>query len=194
MKSRTDTRNESGRSRGWRRGVAALAAIVVAAMATPLALGDGQGTNGLVRSTLVESIPGLIAIPIPDGQLPCDAIVVKGPAVDAPASCTAVDETGRKHREDKLVVLLCDGADLSGDCIAYYGPRRCFRQNGADYSWAAMPAGWNDRVSSVRGYYGCTPELWEHEGFLGRSVVCHDSCSDLAEEGFDNMASSFTLA
>jgi hypothetical protein len=39
-----------------------------------------------------------------------------------------------------------------------------------DASVSSMPGGWNDKISSFRGYAGCWTKIFEHSGFGGASL------------------------
>jgi hypothetical protein len=56
------------------------------------------------------------------------------------------------------------------------------------YSVSSMPSGWNDRVSSAKGYSNCSFYHYQNTNFGGSSVVCNPNCSSMG--ALDNSTSS----
>ena len=57
------------------------------------------------------------------------------------------------------------------------------------YSASTMPSGWDNRVSSARGYSGCNYYYhYQNTNFGGSSVVCNTECSSMGS--LDNATSS----
>ena len=61
--------------------------------------------------------------------------------------------------------------------------------NSVKYSASSMPSGWDNRVSSARGYSGCNYYYhYQDTNYGGSSVVCNTECATMGS--LDNATSS----
>jgi hypothetical protein len=59
----------------------------------------------------------------------------------------------------------------SGDRILYYGSDNCSASTtDTDFKLAALPDGWNDKISSVEDFHGCDVNLFQDVDFRGTST------------------------
>ena len=56
-----------------------------------------------------------------------------------------------------------------------------------------VPAGWNDIISSFRGYSNCWTRLWEHSGRVGASVGFSPDTSYVGD-AMNDRASSYDMS
>ncbi len=84
-------------------------------------------------------------------------------------------------------------ANFSGASLSLFGAGRCDNSSDADFRFASLPAGWNDRISSFRSFSNCAQQLFRNTNFGGGSLTI--IISSLANVGAaaDDQASSLTF-
>jgi hypothetical protein len=90
-----------------------------------------------------------------------------------------------RTRQDELTkaasfVLAIDYEHINfgGSTLTWTADTACTVDIG--YSAANMPSGWNDRLSSTRGFSDCSKNiLWEHQNFVGAKLTCRPNCSSV---------------
>jgi hypothetical protein len=124
----------------------------------------------------VELPPGT-----PVGRLPLDALAANRSAA-ARASTTA---PAAVPMSSYITSVDYTGADYTGNALVWYQSAPC-----GSFASSAMPAGWNDVVSSVAAYSGCGTTLYADAGFGGGtySIGVDGSASSLGS--FNDEASS----
>lgn len=71
-----------------------------------------------------------------------------------------------------------------GSTLTHVARRRCgapdAKGNSVKYAASSMASGWNDRVSSAKGYGGCNRfSHFQHEGYGGAERVCSPGCQHM---------------
>ncbi|HEV7742869.1 MAG TPA: peptidase inhibitor family I36 protein [Pseudolysinimonas sp.] len=75
------------------------------------------------------------------------------------------------------IARLYADASYGGDFLFVSAASSTFCADGGVYAASAMPTGWNDRVSSVRSYWGCQTTLYTNAAFAGTSAVYSSSAA-----------------
>jgi hypothetical protein len=91
----------------------------------------------------------------------------------------------QKARKDDLVanstfVIAIDYEHINygGSSIIWQHTAQCDPTGG--FAAASMPSGWDNRLSSTRGYSGCDKNvLWEHQNWTGSKLTCFPNCSSV---------------
>jgi hypothetical protein len=69
-------------------------------------------------------------------------------------------------------------SNFGGNTLTWTSPGPCTASGG--FNAPSMPSGWNDVVSSTRGFSNCDKNvLWEHASFMGSKLVCRPDCSSV---------------
>lgn len=90
-----------------------------------------------------------------------------------------------KAREEQLVAASTFVNAVDYQHINYGGASLIWEATGPctpSVSWYkySMPSGWNDVVSSTRGYSDCNKNiLWEHSNLSGAKLTCRPNCSSV---------------
>jgi hypothetical protein len=113
-------------------------------------------------------------VPTPAHAATCDF----GRPTPAGISCTTSYSSGSKVTTIKsgtgttLRAAFYDSwTTYKGDRILYYGSGNCSASTSdTDFRLAALPDGWNDRISSVEDYHGCDVNLFKDVDFGGGST------------------------
>jgi hypothetical protein len=84
-------------------------------------------------------------------------------------------------------------ANFSGASLSLFGAGRCDNSSDADFRFASLPAGWNDRITSFRSFSNCAQQLFRNINFGGGSLTI--IISSLANVGAaaNDQASSLTF-
>lgn len=84
-------------------------------------------------------------------------------------------------------------ANFSGASLSLFGAGRCDNSSDADFRFASLPAGWNDRITSFRSFSNCAQQLFRNTNFGGGSLTI--IISSLANVGAaaNDQASSLTF-
>jgi hypothetical protein len=95
---------------------------------------------------------------------------------DAEAAVAAVTGTARAGgtvvaaaASDVVIGRIYEDVDHEGAVHVYLAASGCDSDPDVDKSRAGMPSGWNDVVSSYRGYQACQLKIWEHQNNAGAS-------------------------
>ncbi|TDD98110.1 hypothetical protein [Actinomadura rubrisoli] len=84
-----------------------------------------------------------------------------------------------------------DGTQYSGPSIVFTHDKVCTASNlDIDDNLSALPAGWDNRISSFHGYSGCRPRHWEEKLFGGAFTEYQDARETMGI--MDNQASSLS--
>jgi hypothetical protein len=62
-------------------------------------------------------------------------------------------------------------ANFGGASLSLFGAGRCDNSSDADFRFASMPAGWNDRITSFRSFSNCAQQLFRNINFGGGSLT-----------------------
>jgi hypothetical protein len=86
-------------------------------------------------------------------------------------------------------------ADLNwtGTSLGLYGSGRCDDSADADFRFPAMPAGWNDRVSSFKSYNNCAQQLFRGTSFSGGALTSIVANMSYVGASANDQASSVTF-
>ena len=90
----------------------------------------------------------------------------------APPGSSGLGDSALNATNGGEVVAGIDFADwhYEGNSLWWTAPSGC---TGASWAAASMPSGWNDIVSSARGYSGCTTYLhYQHINYGGNVAFC----------------------
>jgi hypothetical protein len=84
-------------------------------------------------------------------------------------------------------------ANFSGASLSLFGGGRCDNSSDADFRFASLPSGWNDRITSFRSFSNCAQQLFRDINFGGGSLTI--IISSLANVGpaANDQASSLTF-
>jgi hypothetical protein len=84
-------------------------------------------------------------------------------------------------------------ANFAGASLSLFGAGRCDNSSDADFRFASLPAGWNDRITSFRSFSNCAQQLFRNTNFGGGSLTI--IISSLANVGAaaNDQASSLTF-
>jgi hypothetical protein len=84
-------------------------------------------------------------------------------------------------------------ANFGGASLSLFGASRCDNSSDADFRFASLPAGWNDRITSFRSFSNCAQQLFRNTNFGGGSLTI--IISSLANVGAaaNDQASSLTF-
>lgn len=81
------------------------------------------------------------------------------------------------------------GSGYSGSTFTWYTNNSVGCSTGYSYSAATAPSGWNDRISSSRGYGGCAAIYHFEHSYYGGAVLRCNACSSYG--AMDNRTSSW---
>jgi hypothetical protein len=77
-----------------------------------------------------------------------------------------------------VIAIDYENINYGGSTLVWQQSSPCTPSIG--YAAASMPSGWNDKLSSTRGYSDCTKNvLWEHQNFAGTKRTCLPNCSSV---------------
>jgi hypothetical protein len=62
-------------------------------------------------------------------------------------------------------------ANFSGASLSLFGAGRCDDSADADFRFASLPSGWNDRITSFRSFSNCAQQLFRNINFGGGSLT-----------------------
>ncbi|HVE28631.1 MAG TPA: hypothetical protein VNC80_01045, partial [Mycobacteriales bacterium] len=62
-------------------------------------------------------------------------------------------------------------ANFGGASLSLFGAGRCDNSSDADFRFASLPAGWNDRITSFRSFSNCAQQLFRNTNFGGGSLT-----------------------
>jgi hypothetical protein len=83
-------------------------------------------------------------------------------------------------------------ANFQGATLTWTTPTGCSSTN--SYQASSMPSGWNDVVSSTRGFANCnTNVLYENSNFGGALQICSPNCSGLGAMNDKTSSRSWSL-
>jgi hypothetical protein len=191
-------------------GIAGLAALAApaAAQATPAAdTPGGQHCVAFLTGGTATSVPELQCFDSFGAALEraSGGRLTKGPknAADAmgdPEFHAAVDKANAAAQRARavsaavvntVISIQYDGSSYTGSDLIWSGQSgNCTTStNNVDYAISSMPAGWHDRVSSVKLYANCWEEEYEHTSHNGASLPYHGNRSSLGA-AMDNRTSS----
>ena len=88
------------------------------------------------------------------------------------------------------IARLYEDASYGGDFLFVSATSTTFCADGGVVSTTPMQSGWNDRVSSVRSYWGCQTTLYTNAGF-GGTAVTYSSAGSLGT--MNDKASSYRV-
>jgi hypothetical protein len=69
-----------------------------------------------------------------------------------------------------LLATLYTNANYAGSSLALQASTPCDTNADVDHSWATLPAGFADEVSSFKGANNCQVKLFEHTNYGGTSL------------------------
>jgi hypothetical protein len=87
-------------------------------------------------------------------------------------------------------VLAIDYVDagFGGQSLTWTGTGAC--SSSTSFGAGSMPSGWDNVVSSTRGFSNCNSNiLWENTNFTGAQVTCHPDCSNVGPAMNDRTSS-----
>jgi hypothetical protein len=70
-----------------------------------------------------------------------------------------------------VLATLYTNANYAGSSLVLQASTPCDTNADVDHSWATLPAGFADEVSSFRGANNCQVKLFEHTNYGGTSLV-----------------------
>jgi hypothetical protein len=84
-------------------------------------------------------------------------------------------------------------ANMRGASVSFFATGGCDNSSDADWRFASMPAGWNDRITSFRSFSNCAQQLFRSTNFTGGALTL--IISSLANVGAaaNDQASSITF-
>jgi hypothetical protein len=96
------------------------------------------------------------------GALPATAVKTAATSGTTPATAAAAS-----------VLLGVEYADANylGASVSFFGATRCDNSSDADFRFASMPAGWNDRITSFKSFSNCAQQLFRSTSFTGGSLT-----------------------
>ena len=62
-------------------------------------------------------------------------------------------------------------ANMSGASVSFFGAGSCDNSSDADFRFATMPSGWNDRITSFTSYSNCAQQLFRNTYFGGGALT-----------------------
>jgi len=62
-------------------------------------------------------------------------------------------------------------ANFGGASLSLFGSGRCDTSADADFRFASLPTGWNDRITSFRSFSNCAQQLFRNTNFGGGSLT-----------------------
>ena len=127
------------------------------------------------------------------GTTQCYATNAQAEAAVAAASLGSFSTSSLAVTTASSVVIgrIYEHADYGGAVHVYTAASGCDSNADRDKSRSSMPSGWNDVVSSFRGYNGCQLKVWEHENFGGAAYGPSSAASSLG--AMNDRASSVTF-
>ncbi len=143
--------------------------IMTAVLAAALALGGGVSDDA-------ESHCGALAAPVGSsdvhGELVCfDSM----DALDAYMQ-GSLSRSGIEAAAAVALGTLYEHSGYGGSSFTLYGSGGC---SGTSYGFASLGGGWDSRVSSARGYNGCSLALYTAVSYGGTMWDCGSACSSL---------------
>jgi hypothetical protein len=117
-------------------------------------------------------------------------------ALSTPASAVS-STTIYSGDGDTLRAIFYEHINFTGAQLRYYGSSPCTSTTtDADFSFSAMPTGWNDVISSVRDYNQCDVKLYMHSSFGTPSTayVNYGSTGKNLSTGWNDQVSSFRVS
>lgn len=64
-----------------------------------------------------------------------------------------------------------------GATLTLYGTSGSGCYSGTTYGFRSLPSGWNDEISSAKGYSNCWGDHYQNTGYSGVELVCKPNCS-----------------
>ena len=168
----------------------ATAAVKPPATAGPhctLAAGAGQQLHcfATFRAAIAYGTHGRIA----------DAPASAADAVRDPLFAARVDavEPPATTLASTLLGIEYSDANLRGSSVSFFGSGGCDNSSDADFRFASMPTGWNDRITSFTSYSNCAQQLFRNTSFGGGALtIIIRSLSNVGSAANDQ-ASSLTF-
>ena len=121
--------------------------------------------------------------PNPEPRQDCYVLIDNAPNVVCRDSTTLVAAT------TTIVGIDYSGSLYAGTTLNWTTTNSQGCTGGASYGSPGMPSGWNDVVSSAKGYQGCNNNPhWESTNYGGASITCMPNCSTMG--AIDNKTSS----
>jgi hypothetical protein len=98
---------------------------------------------------------------------------------------------------DTLRAIFYEHANKGGATLTYWGGSNCTTTTAdADFSRSAMPAGWNDVISSWADFNSCDVKFYPHVGFGGTPTAYLNAGRGGRNmpAGFNDVTSSFRVS
>ena len=92
-----------------------------------------------------------------------------------------------------LLATLYTNANYAGSSLALQASTPCDTNADVDHSWATLPAGFADEVSSFKGANNCQVKLFEHTNYGGISLGPMTSTTYVGD-AINDKASSIQLS
>ena len=84
-------------------------------------------------------------------------------------------------------------ANFGGSSLSLFGAGQCDNSSDADFRFASLPTGWNDRISSFRSFSNCAQQLFRNTNFGGGSLTIIISSLSYVGAAANDQASSLTF-
>jgi hypothetical protein len=84
-------------------------------------------------------------------------------------------------------------ANFGGSSLSLFGAGQCDNSSDADFRFASLPTGWNDRISSFRSFSNCAQQLFRNTNFGGGSLTIIISSLAYVGAAANDQASSLTF-
>jgi len=84
-------------------------------------------------------------------------------------------------------------ANFGGSSLSLFGGGQCDNSSDADFRFASLPTGWNDRISSFRSFSNCAQQLFRNTNFGGGSLTIIISSLSYVGAAANDQASSLTF-
>jgi hypothetical protein len=62
-------------------------------------------------------------------------------------------------------------ANMRGASVSFFGAGSCDNSSDADFRFASMPSGWNDRITSFNSFSNCAQQLFRNTNFGGGALT-----------------------
>ncbi len=84
-------------------------------------------------------------------------------------------------------------ANMGGASVSFFATGGCDNSSDADWRFASMPAGWNDRITSFRSFSNCAQQLFRSTSFTGGALTLIISSLANVGSAANDQASSITF-
>ena len=98
------------------------------------------------------------------------AAAVNSAAVNAAAVNAAAAPSVTAAASTLLGIEYAD-ANMRGASVSLFGAGSCDNSSDADYRFASLPAGWNDRITSFTSFSNCAQQLFRNTSFGGGALT-----------------------